>query len=267
VLTPDDERVTTDADLRSDCSRCTGLCCVLLPFQASGGFGVDKPSGVPCLNLADDDGCSIHERLWSTGWPGCVIFECFGAGQLITEQTYAGTSWREVDDLGEMAAVLSATRMLQELRWHLREAVGLDPTSGAAELETELGQLVLGTPVDILTIDVDDIHERVGDVLRRVSADRRRSSDKQRRDLAGRDLRDQDLRGANLRGCLLLAADLRGVDLTSADLLGADLRDADLRGTLLAGALFLSQPQVAAARGDTATTLPGRLVRPRHWTD
>ena len=257
--------MTTDADLRSDCSRCSGLCCVLLPFQTSGGFGLDKAGGVPCVNLGADARCGIHDRLRSTGWPGCEIFDCFGAGQLLTEQTYGGASWREVDDLGEMGAVLSATRMLQELRWHLREAAALDPASGAVELEAEVAALTLGTPVEILAIDVDDLHDRIGDLLRRVSAEHRGSGDQQRRDLAGRDLRAQDLRGANLRGCLLIAADLRGVDLTSADLLGADLRDADLRGARLADALFLSQPQVTAARGDEDTTLPGRIVRPRHW--
>jgi len=257
--------VTTDAELRSDCNRCSGLCCVLLPFQASGGFGLDKAGGVPCVNLRDDDRCGIHDRLRSTGWPGCEIFECFGAGQLITERTYGGATWREVDDLGEMAAVLSATRMLQELRWHLREAAALAPGSGAAELEEEVARQTLGTPNEILAIDVDDLQDRIGDLLRRVSSEHRGSGDQQRRDLAGRDLRGQDLRGANLRGCLLIAADLRGVDLTSADLLGADLRDADLRGAHLAEALFLSQPQLTAARGDADTTLPGRIARPRHW--
>ena len=258
--------MTTDADLRSDCSRCSGLCCVLLPFQTSGGFGIDKPGGLPCLNLAADDRCSIHDRLRPTGWPGCEVFECFGAGQLVTEQTYDGASWREVDDLGEMAAVLSASRMLQELRWHLREADRLDSGSGAADLEAEVAGLTGGTPLDVLTVDVDELHDRVGDLLRRVSARHRGAHTEQSQDLAGQDLRDRDLRGADLRGRLLIAADLRGVDLTATDLLGADLRDADLRGAHLADALFLTQPQVTAARGDAATTLPVRIARPRHWT-
>jgi hypothetical protein len=260
----------TDADLRSDCGRCSGLCCVLLPFQASGGFGADKAGGTPCANLGSDDRCGIHLELRATGWSGCDIFECFGAGQLVTQQTYAGASWREVGDLGEMAAVLSAARMLQELRWHLREAARLDPASGAAELESEVAGLTTGTPLDLLGVDVDELHERVGDLLRSVSSAHRRSAvadpvDLVRRDRAGRDLRGEDLRGANLRGTLLIGADLRGVDLTAADLLGADLRDADVREAQLADALFLTQPQVTTARGDGRTTLPGRVVRPPHW--
>ena len=80
--------------LSSDCARCFGLCCVLLPFSASAGFGVDKPSGRPCLNLLDDDSCRIHATLREDGWPGCTVFECFGAGQQVSQVTYAGRSWR-----------------------------------------------------------------------------------------------------------------------------------------------------------------------------
>ena len=45
--------------LHSDCSSCFGLCCVLLPFSKESGFGESKPGGVPCRNLADDDGWPI----------------------------------------------------------------------------------------------------------------------------------------------------------------------------------------------------------------
>ena len=87
--------------------------------------------------------------------------------------------------------------------------------------------------------------------------------DLRRADLAGADLRDRELRDAGLRGALLIGADLRGVDLGAADLLGADLRDTDVRGADLTDVLFLTQPQVDAARGDAATRLPAAL-RARH---
>ena len=84
-------------------------------------------------------------------------------------------------------------------------------------------------------------------------------------DLVGARLRGADLRAADLRGALLVAADLREADLRTADLLGADLRDADLRGSDLREALFLTRPQVAAARGDRRTRLPAGLARPAGW--
>jgi uncharacterized protein YjbI with pentapeptide repeats len=81
----------------------------------------------------------------------------------------------------------------------------------------------------------------------------------------GAALRGARLRGASLRGAYLIGADLRDADLRQADLLGADLRGADLRGADLDGALFLTQPQLEAARGDPATRLPDWLRRPAHW--
>lgn len=84
-------------------------------------------------------------------------------------------------------------------------------------------------------------------------------------DLVGRDLRSLSLSGADLRGADLIAADLRRTDLTGVDVLGADLRDARLEGADLSGALFLTQAQVDAARGDDTTVLPAALARPRHW--
>ncbi|MDF2847221.1 MAG: pentapeptide repeat-containing protein, partial [Oerskovia sp.] len=85
-------------------------------------------------------------------------------------------------------------------------------------------------------------------------------------DLVGKRLARADLRGASLRGALLVGTDLRGADLRSADLVGADLRGTDLRGADLTDALFLTQAQVNAARGDTTTRLPDGLEPPGHWT-
>ncbi len=83
--------------------------------------------------------------------------------------------------------------------------------------------------------------------------------------LIGKKLRRADLRGANLRGACLIGADLTGADLRTADLTGADLRGAELAQADLTGAIFLTQAQVDAARGDQATRLPATLTRPGHW--
>jgi uncharacterized protein YjbI with pentapeptide repeats len=50
------------------------------------------------------------------------------------------------------------------------------------------------------------------------------------------------------------------------DLTGADLRGADLRGADLAQALFVTQAQLDAAKGDTGTRLPPSLTRPVYWS-
>jgi hypothetical protein len=38
-------------NLRAECEKCFGLCCVALCFSASEGFPIDKDAGHPCLNL------------------------------------------------------------------------------------------------------------------------------------------------------------------------------------------------------------------------
>ena len=44
--------------------------------------------------------------------------------------------------------------------------------------------------------------------------------------------------------------------------MGSDLRDADLRGADLRRTLFLTRPQLAAARTDPATRVPSHLSLP-----
>ena len=95
---------------------------------------------------------------------------------------------------------------------------------------------------------------------------RRPSRPGPRADLVGAALAGADLRDADLRGALLLGADLRDADLRRTDLLGADLRGADLAGADLRDALYLTQPQIDAARGDGRTRLGPGLRRPGHWS-
>jgi len=255
--------------LVSDCSSCFGLCCVLLPFSAVSGFGVDKPGGTPCLNLLDDDRCGIHASLREDGWPGCTVFECFGAGQQVSQVTYSGVSWREQDNLAEMGAVLSVMRQLHEMLVHLDEVGRRSPDAAAASARAEVEALTGADAETLLTSDVDQLHDRVGGLLVEASARLRRNwpggADLTRADRAGVDLRRTSLRGATLRGAILIRADLREADLGGTDLLGADLRDADVRGARLGQALFLTQPQVNSATGDDSTVLPEGLARPGHW--
>ena len=112
--------------------------------------------------------------------------------------------------------------------------------------------------------EVGPLLAKVSEALRRDVRDRGR--DRVGADLMGAKLRGADLHGISLRGAYLLGADLRSADLSRTDLLGADLRGADLRGARLVHSLFLTQPQLAAANGDSDTSLPDWLVRPGHWS-
>jgi hypothetical protein len=77
-------------DLRADCQRCFGLCCVVPAFSASSDFAIDKAAGQPCPNLRADFACAIHDRLRQRGFPGCAVYDCFGAGQQVAQVTFNG---------------------------------------------------------------------------------------------------------------------------------------------------------------------------------
>ncbi len=263
-------------NLVSDCGSCFGLCCVALPFAAGTDFAVDKAAGTPCRNLRTDFSCGIHERLRETGFPGCTVYDCFGAGQQVSQVIFGGRSWREAPETARtMYEVFPVVRQLHELLQYLTEALALAPASPVhGELRRALEEterLVGGTPEEILAVDVPAHRQTVAELLLRagelVRAAVPRRRDHRGADLFGARLRGADLRGANLRGAMLVAADLSGADLRLADLVGADLRDANLAGADLTGALFLTQAQLNAARGDAATRLPAALKRPAHWPE
>lgn len=262
--------------LRADCSRCAGLCCVVPAFSASADFAIDKPAGRPCPNLGDDFRCTIHTRLRDSGFPGCAAYDCFGAGQHVVQVTFGGRDWRREPAIAaQMFEAFTVTRQLYELLWYLTEALAL---AAAASLHGELGraratverQTTLAVE-ELVAADVAAHWQTVNPLLLRASELVRAAAPGPRTnhrgaDLIGADLSGADLRGALLRGAYLIGADLRGADLRTADLIGADLRGADLAGADLTAAIFLTQPQVDAARGDLATRLPAHLRRPSHWS-
>ncbi|MEV8092835.1 pentapeptide repeat-containing protein [Kitasatospora sp. NPDC085879] len=267
---------TDRPDLRSDCSHCFGLCCVALPFAASSDFASTKDAGTPCGNLQADFRCGIHTRLREKGYRGCTVFECFGAGQKVSQITFGGEDWRQnPGSARQMFAVFPVLRQLQELLHYLAEGLSLPaarpvhPELRRAFEATE--RLTLGTAEEITALDVPAVRQEVNTLLLRVGELVRagvpgRTRNHRGADLIGARLKGANLRGANLRGACLIAADLNRADLRSADLIGADLRDADLSGADLTGAIFLTQAQVNAARGDAATRLPTGLDRPAHWS-
>jgi hypothetical protein len=270
--------VTDAAPLRvlaADCASCVGLCCVAPAFAASVDFGVDKPAGDPCPNLEGDNRCGIHARLRESGFPGCVVFDCFGAGQRVTQELLHGTDWRAGEaDGAAMFAAFTVAWPLHELLWYIRAAVAMPaaqpirPALEAAYADTDA--LAARSSRGTTTADVNVHRARVNDLLREASALARApfaatALDRRGADLIGADLRAVDLRGADLRGADLIGADLRGADLLLADLTGSDLRAADLRGADVARALFVTTSQLRAARGDARTAIPEGMERPAHW--
>ncbi|RPF38682.1 pentapeptide repeat-containing protein [Streptomyces sp. TLI_185] len=267
------------AELRGDCERCFGLCCVALPFAASTDFAIDKQAGTPCPNLREDHRCGIHARLRQQGFSGCTVYDCFGAGQKVSQVTFGGQDWRTGSraDARRMFDVFPVVRQLHELLWYLTEALALPPARPVhADLRRALEkteELTRQTPEQLAALDVgahrQDVNVlllKTSELVRAGTGARGRKKDRRGADLMGARLKGADLRGVNLRGAYLIAADLTGADLRSADMIGADLRDADLTDADLTGAFFLTQPQLNAARGSAGTRLPDSVTRPVHWT-
>jgi uncharacterized protein YjbI with pentapeptide repeats len=261
--------------LRADCESCFALCCVVPAFSASVDFAIDKKAGQACPNLRQDFRCGIHTRLRQQGFRGCTVYDCFGAGQKVSQVTFGGQDWRRSPQTAEqMFEVFPIMRDLHELLWYLTEALTLQP---ARSLHGELGlaleeieRLTHNSPDALAKLDVAALRRDVNVLLLRASElvraeVRHKKKDRRGADLIGAKLKGADLRGANLRGAYLIGADLRGADLRMADLTGADLRDADLRGADLTDSIFLIQSQLDAAKGDVHTKVPPSLTHPGHW--
>ena len=283
-------------DLAPRCENCLGLCCIALPFAASADFALDKPAGTPCPHLTTGCACAIHSELRARGFPGCVAFDCYGAGQRLCQvrDLIPGASRRNPSPA--LFAAFDALRALHEMLWLLRRAAELAPTAAqrapVARVHREVAQRACDVTASVgaaepgsaptpphttatallgtTATELAALRARVGPVLRGVGDAARQSrvpdgADLSGRDLAGADLRRLRLRGADLRGTLLLGADLRRTDLRHADLLGADLRGARIAGADLTDALFLTPPQVGAAIGDAGTLLSPPLSTPPDW--
>ncbi|MFD9518491.1 pentapeptide repeat-containing protein [Streptomyces sp. NPDC059979] len=262
--------------LQADCANCFALCCVALPFAKSSDFAVNKPAGTPCKNLQQDFRCGIHTRLRDKGFQGCTVFDCFGAGQQVSQVTFGGRDWRTHPGTARtMYDVFPVMRQLHELLFYVSQALTLpDAAPVHADLRHALAETEQWTRADeqaLGDLDVTSLRQNINTLLLKTSELVRakvpgRKKNHRGADLMGARLSGANLRGANLRGAYLIAADLTGADLRTADLIGADFRDANLRGADLRNAIFLTQPQLNAAQGNPTTQIPPTLTHPTHWT-
>lgn len=270
-------------NLKSDCRKCFGFCCVALYFSASEGFPSDKAAGKPCSNLKKDFSCAIHSSLIEKGLKGCTAYDCFGAGQKVAGVTYSGRDWQKGKETAQqMFEVFSIMRRLHEMLWYLTEAL-LTTTNDSIQnnimhLINETEDLTYLNANALIELDIESHRDKVNPLLKKVSelvqgkfsrdpekTMNRRKTIAGRLDLIGQDLRKMNLMGATLAGALLIAADLRGNNLTGVNLIGADLRDTDIRGANLAESLFITQSQVNSANGDSNTKLPTWIEHPKSW--
>ncbi|MBG9784872.1 pentapeptide repeat-containing protein [Shouchella lehensis] len=257
--------------LSSDCSRCFGLCCVALPYGESADFPKDKPSGVPCENLLINNDCQIHDQLKNCGFKGCVTYECFGAGQYVSEVIYSGDSWRVNKDLADdMFTVFPIVQQIHEMLFYLAQALEVAEDKHKHPLSTLQDELLEQTShsLFIRSFNISDYRGRVGILLEEVSLTYRKAYRQKQLKSNYIGIRiSGSLAGQSLRGKLLIGANGNDANFHCVDFLGADMRDTQVKRADLSDALFLTQSQLNAAIGDNETIVPSYLVRPKHWVE
>lgn len=165
--------------LTADCSKCFGLCCTALHIVESSDFSMNKPAGTPCMNLQSDSSCQIHSQLREKGFKGCTVFDCLGAGQVVSQVTFNGQSWRESPDIGKkMFQVLPIMEQIHEMIAYVAEAPSYDiPDDLANKLTTKLKELQNLTKLDadnLLSLDlvmyrfsINELLTEAGDFVRK----------------------------------------------------------------------------------------------------
>ncbi|MCX2722741.1 hypothetical protein [Roseibium salinum] len=113
-------------NLEADCSNCAALCCVVFAFDQSESFAIDKAAGEVCPNLDDCGQCTVFADRTTLGFKGCIAYDCYGAGQRVTQEVFQGRSWRQDPRLMvPMGAALSVLRRIHEQLMLLRTAADL----------------------------------------------------------------------------------------------------------------------------------------------
>ena len=132
--------------LTADCEKCAALCCVAFFFDKGEMFAEDKVAGIPCRHLGPGHLCKIHSDLDARGYRGCARYDCAGAGQRVTQDLFAGRSWRDDPDLlGPMMEAFGGMRLVHDHLQVLDQLRGMSLPAGEAgtcsRLLTRLSEL------------------------------------------------------------------------------------------------------------------------------
>ena len=157
--------------LRGDCARCAALCCVALAFDRGPEFAFDKAADERCRHLGASQRCLVHASRSTRGLAGCISYDCFGAGQYVSERLFPEALHGAAGELSpRMLEAFRSLRRVHELRFLLHEAARFE--AGAPERHELLARL---EPEGGLTLralealNLSAIEREVSDFLRRLA--------------------------------------------------------------------------------------------------
>lgn len=121
-------------------------------FDKSEEFAIDKQAGTACEHLDGAHRCKIHDELSSRGFSGCAQYDCRGAGQRVTQELFAGRSWR--DDSTLIEPMMEAFRGMRRVHDTLELLMAMESLKLANEQMKERSRLLKAlTPKDGWTVD------------------------------------------------------------------------------------------------------------------
>lgn len=258
--------------LKIDCNKCSGLCCVALFCTKTDGFPANKEAGIPCKHLVSDFRCYIHSKLVDKNMRGCLAYDCFGAGQKVTQDCYPNVTWKtHPEKANEIFEVFLIVFQLHQMEWYLLESLSLITDKQLqANIEALISEneQITNQPSDkILKFNNEKYRLKVNHVLKQVSdmITTDSAEEAHSKDCSGRNFKKANLNAKNFSMALLIAANLEGCSLQGTNFLGTDMRDANIKNTDLSSCVFLTQMQINSAKGNHNTKLPKNLSHPVSW--
>lgn len=108
----------------------------------------------------------IFQKRTQLGFAGCVTYNCFGAGQRVTQEVFNGKTWRENDHLKQqMGAALSVLRRIHEqlslLRASKKLPLSKEEHSSVEFLENELSQKEKWTEADLQHFPIEQTEKKI----------------------------------------------------------------------------------------------------------
>ncbi len=254
-------------ELRIDCENCCGLCCIALCFRKSDGFPGNKSAGKPCEYLMSDYKCKIHSKLSEMNMKGCLNYDCFGAGQKVSNKIFYGQDWIKNPEISkEMFEVFIKVLQLHQVLWYLIQAASISNDKNNVETLDkyilENNEITSLTYKDILNYDLEGYRTRANKAIKRSF---RFNFDQNMKDYIGKDFKRINLDGKDFSMAFLIGASLEGCSLKGANFLGTDTRDLQVKNTDLSNSYFLTQIQINSTLGNKNTKIPLYLTRPEHW--